>query len=80
MSEKLKVFGGMHFREGRCVRAVIAATSQKKAARIIGVSMYGFRGYWTETGNKDEIALALQYPNTVVWTGKNYWPPNPPAE
>ena len=41
------------------VRAVVAATSQKEAAAAFGVSLYEFRNYACETGNREEIAAAM---------------------
>lgn len=70
--KRLKVFGiNIHGRapRGRYVhnqyRAVVAARSQAEAARLLGVGLYYFRGYGTETGNRIELALALGKPGTV---------------
>lgn len=60
----LKVFG-VNF-DGRN-RRIVAAPSQAAAARLTGVSPHSFRQYGGETGNAEEIAVALQEPG-VVWS------------
>jgi hypothetical protein len=40
---KLKVFGGWTFRNGKQVRAVVAAISQKEVANITGDSLHHIR-------------------------------------
>lgn len=63
---KLKVFGGLVFgdQHKQC-RAIIATTSQAKAADSVGVSLSHFRGYWSETGNEVELSTALAKPGQV---------------
>lgn len=58
----MKVFGGNY--DGRR-EGVIAARSQKEAAKFVGVSLYHFRLYWCETGNEEDIAQALTEPGTL---------------
>lgn len=69
MSRKLRVFGGMntHPRLGGQARCVIAAPSQREAAEGAGISLHYFRGYWTETGNAREIAVALAHPGVPCY-------------
>ena len=59
---KLKVYGigwmGRH-------RRIVATTSKKKAAELIGTSLYHFNEYGCETGNEEEIKLAMSKPETV---------------
>jgi hypothetical protein len=64
--KKLKVFGGILYLQGGEHRAIIATSSQKKAAEIVGVSLWSFRKYWTETGNKKELEAALSEPEVVL--------------
>ena len=52
---KLKAFG---LRVARS-RKIVAVTSQKAAAKAMGVSLYFFQAYGCETGNKEEIDLAM---------------------
>ena len=63
---KMKVFGGLVHRGSRGqVRTVVAATSQAKAAEAVGENLSAFRGWWSETGNKDELAVAFGKPGQV---------------
>lgn len=50
----------------RQARAVVAAPSKKRAAELLGQSMYIFNNYTCETGNKEDIKLALAKPETVI--------------
>lgn len=61
----LKVWGGQTFVKGKQYRTIVAASSQTKAAKLVGESMYHFREYWEETGNKVELATALAKPGVV---------------
>ena len=61
----LKVFGGQSFSSKGFVRTIIAAASQKEAAAIIGTSMSDIRDYWSITGNKTELSVAMSKPMTV---------------
>jgi hypothetical protein len=62
----LKVFGGLvHMgARGQC-RTIVATTSQAKAAEALHCSLGELRGWWSETGNKDELATALPKPGQV---------------
>lgn len=66
---KLKVYGVNY--DGR-TRRIVAATSQKKAAELTGVSFYSFSNYGCETGNKEEIEIAMKNPGTV-WSQGYYF-------
>ena len=59
---KLKVYGIGWM--GR-TRRIVATTSKKKAAELIGTSQYHFSEYGCETGNKREVELAMSKPGTV---------------
>ena len=61
----MKVFGGITFQNGKQVRTIVAATSQKKAAALVSVSMHHFRDYWRETGNTHELETALPHPDVI---------------
>ena len=63
---KLKVYGGWGLnKQGVQVRTIVASTSQKKAAELAGITMSHFRGFWCETANEHELAVALSKPETV---------------
>lgn len=67
---KLKVFGGYIFVNGKQVRAIVAATSQKEAAGLTRESAKSIATHWPETGNEIEIETALSKPGVVfVSTG-----------
>jgi len=65
---KLKVFGSITAINGKRCRTIVAATTQKEAAELIGISSYEFHTYWCETGNEQELKVALAKPNTVFYT------------
>ena len=48
-------------------REIVAARSQKEAARLMKVSLYFLRGWAAETGNKEELDLALGTPGVVFF-------------
>jgi hypothetical protein len=47
-------------------RAVVAAKTKKKAAELLGLSMYMMKNYSSVTGNDKEVAAAMEKPETVV--------------
>ena len=57
-----KVWGGMMMSRATGKweqrRVIVRARSQKEAAKMAGVSLHEFRGYWGETGNKLELEVA----------------------
>lgn len=61
----MKVFGGIIFRNGKQVRAIVATTSQKRAAELVGVSLSELRDYWSVTGNDIEMQTACSEPGRV---------------
>ena len=69
---QLKIWGGLTFftvkgdHSNRQKRAVVAATSKKKAAEIVGMSLYEFNKYWSETGNQHEISSARSWPEKML--------------
>jgi hypothetical protein len=69
--KRLKVYGGMplnkdHIQE----RAVAAVFNQKELAELTGCSLYEIRGWWCETGNKEELEKALANPHKLIWMGR----------
>lgn len=67
----MKVYGGLTFVNGKQRRTIVKAKSQKRAAELIKTSLYSFRMFWCETGNKGELEAAEQYePETVLIGGK----------
>ena len=72
---RLKVYGWLGWRNecepaangNHQTREIVAATSLKEAARIVGE-----KGPWAlncvcETGNPEEVTLAMSKPGTVFW-------------
>ncbi len=58
----LKVFGSnVGFN-----KSLVAAESKAEAMRIIGETQYQFDRFWSETGNTDQIHLALKYPKELL--------------
>lgn len=81
MSTKLKVYEGLTFHKirgkMRQVRTIVATTSQKRASRLTGESLYTIRNYWAVTGNENEIAVATPHPGIVFikidgWRERNF--------
>ena len=64
----MKVYGtDQYFKQNvRQCRAVVAAKSKKRAAELLGMSMYTFNNYACETGNKKELEKAMAQPETVI--------------
>ena len=60
--KELKVFGGFFRRDDR---VIVAATSQRQAAEIIGTSVGVIKKYFAITGNAKEIEKAISSPGTV---------------
>jgi hypothetical protein len=48
-------------------RRIVAATSQKQAAELLGMSLSGFRAYGSVTCNKEEVEIAMREPG-AVWS------------
>lgn len=63
---RLKVYAISMVRNGKSVRAIIAAKSQKEAAKIAGWSLYAFGRYCAETGNEEEIKWAKANPGILL--------------
>jgi hypothetical protein len=69
---KLKVFSGMSYPGGKQTKTIVAATSQKKAAELAGVSLNYLREHWSVTGNAAQIRVATSKPGTVFY-GEDRW-------
>ena len=63
---RMKVFGGLvHTGAREQCRAIVATTSQAKAAEALHCTLHELRGWWSETSNKNELAAALPQPGQV---------------
>ena len=65
---RLKVFGSSsHWRAFQTGgdRTIIAAESQKRAAEVLGLSLYEFRQFWGVTRNQEEIETAMAQPEVI---------------
>lgn len=66
---KLKVFGGLMSGRGKTqVRTIIATTSKKRAAELLGVTIGTINNFWCVTGNQIETTIALANPEVVFQT------------
>lgn len=65
----MKVYGWTGYRVGGQTREICAARSIAEVLRITGMSRYTFNWSGCETGNDEEIALALSKPGTVFFRG-----------
>lgn len=63
--KRLKVYGGLTFRGTTQHRIIVATTSQKKVAEVVGITLYEVQNYWAETGNEEELKIALASPEKV---------------
>jgi hypothetical protein len=74
--QKLKVYGWTGARRGQVpghgqTREIIAAKSAAEARRITGINAYTWRQSADETGNEQELAVALAKPGVVFWQPLN---------
>lgn len=57
---KLKVYGGLiHMGSRGQLRTIVAARSQKAAAKYLHHTLHEQRTWWCETGNETELETAL---------------------
>jgi hypothetical protein len=76
---RLKVYGWLGMRSEAVTernhhgqtREIVAAHSLAEVARITGLSRYTLSSYGGETGNKQEIELAMSKPGTMFWKPVN---------
>jgi len=71
MEKMMKVWGTSQYFgriKGRSfqARAVVATKTKKKAAELLGLSMYMFNEYAAQTWNEKEVAAAMEKPETVI--------------
>lgn len=63
---KYVVFSGlMRGRNSPQVRSLIAAKSRAEASRITGVPSSHLKAFWSLTGNREEIEVALSQPGVL---------------
>ena len=65
--KRLKVFSGCLMHHGKQLNTIVATHTQKEAAKLLGISLYELRNYWSETGNDIEINVATSKPGVVFW-------------
>jgi hypothetical protein len=75
----LKVYGGLkHMGSRGQLRTIVATTSKAKAAELVGLRPCEVAGYWSVTGNKTELDVALAAPGQVFQAsssmGKDFTP------
>lgn len=94
MPRPLKVFGYTGYRQAARIennmlgqtREIIAATTKAEAFRKSGLTKARFDCMVSETGNDEEVAIAMASPGTVFWQPHNYrartceWTAIAPAE
>jgi hypothetical protein len=61
-----KVYGGCFFMNRNQVRGIMAGT-QAEIAKATGSGLSYIRNYWAETGNEEDIKLALKNPGVLFW-------------
>lgn len=78
---KLKVWGGLVFTDqGRQVRTIVCAPSQRRAVELLTekcvsyITLYEFRGFWSVTANTIELETAT---GEGVWMSQNRIPEGP---
>ncbi len=70
---ELKVFCGLLMIKGVQHRAIVATTSEKKAGELTHVGLSHIRNYWSKTGNKKALEIALPNPDKVfIMEGQPY--------
>lgn len=81
MPRKLKVYGFQSFRT-QCVpapngslqtREVVAAHSRVEVGHLSGLSVSYLRDFCCETGNQDEVKIALSKPGKIFWHPLGQW-------
>lgn len=68
---KLNTYVVVHMVHGRQVHAVVATTSYKKLAELLGLSLYYVKTYGSITGNAKVIETASEKPDTIFVYGLN---------
>lgn len=65
MSNKLKVYSGTTFEDGKQVSTIVATTSKKRCAELVDERYSYVLTHWSETGNKLQRELAMSKPEVV---------------
>jgi hypothetical protein len=74
MTKTLKIWGGATTnKQGKQVRAIVAAYTTKQGAEISGDSYNRFTHYWCETGNAQELSIATEV-GMWLYTGSEFQP------
>ncbi|WP_219096272.1 hypothetical protein [Pseudomonas sp. UMAB-40] len=61
----LKVFLGLTYTQGKQLRTIVAARTQKTAAQLLGIPLNHLQRYWSVSGNKVDLDTALASPEVV---------------
>lgn len=64
----MKVYGGLDMRGGKQIRVIVATKTKKRATELFEVSIPTFNTWYSETGNKKELEIALAEPEVIFWT------------
>ncbi len=64
----MKVWGVKISKGGPQRRWIVAAPTQKRAAELLGISVYELRTIGSQTGNEKEVEHALSNPETALLT------------
>lgn len=73
IARNLKVFNGLMSGRGKPqVRTIVAASSQKQAAAILGITLSEVREFWSCTSNEVALATALATPGTVFQASTSF--------
>jgi len=69
----LTTWGGNNFFvNGQQVRVIVATTTKKRAAELLGISLYELNSYFSATGNAGEIDTAEAAPETVFYNAGTF--------
>ena len=66
-AQKITVYSGHYYRRGKRHAACLATTSQTRAAKILGISIYSLRKYWAVTRSHKMIEAATAKPNKILY-------------
>lgn len=67
----MNVYAGAFFRKGKQVVGVMAGT-KKQVAQATGCSLYYIQGYWSMTGNTQDVEIATKSPGVLFWRENSY--------
>lgn len=73
MQQQLKVFNGFLRGRGKSrVKTIVAASTQKAAAELLGISISELRRCWLVSENSAELEVALAHPGKVFQASSMY--------